>query len=214
MKKKMDYARQIDVIRGTAKNVQPHKVTVLTGKNGAGKSLVRKLVGFYVAEKLGFSKEKSNIASSTSLQQRTELRSDFGVFSSIMHDEPDNPTSLEAFRRIERLLGVCKEDNKRFIIIDEPEIGMGEETVAALVNWLNKLLNPLSENCYGVLVITHNRYIVENLRGEFLNLEGSNRDEWLNRKIVPTNLEQFKEDSSGLFSAIQDSMNKKQRGEK
>jgi ABC-type Mn2+/Zn2+ transport system ATPase subunit len=204
----MNYEKQIERIRETAKKVSLDKVTVLTGKNGSGKSLIRKLVGFYLAEKLGLDRT-THVAAATSLQQRTESRPEFSAFSSAMHDDATNPTSLETFEHIKKLLKVCTVDNKRFLVVDEPEIGMGEEMVAALVDWLNKIFNPIPENCYGVLVITHNRYIVENLKSEFLNLEGMTREEWLKRKIVPVILEEFATDSLELYRAIQNEINKK-----
>ena len=202
----MNYDNQIDNIKSIADKIPIGKVTLLTGKNGSGKSLVRKLTGIYIAEKLGF-KNKS-VAASTSLQQRTESRTDFGALSSAMHDDPTSPTSLETFEKIKYLLKICKPDNKRFLIIDEPEIGMGEEMVAALTIFLNESLNPIPENCYGILIITHNRYIVENLTSEFLNLEGLTREEWLSRKIIPTDLKTFEEDSLKLFQTIQNQIKK------
>lgn len=204
----MDYEEQIEKIREIAKKVNLNEVTILTGKNGCGKSLVRKLVGHYLSEKLGLGKENS-VASSTSLQQRTESRPDLGGFSSIMHDDPTNPTSLETFNAIKRLLAVFSADHKRFLIVDEPEIGMGQELVAAFVNWFNTKFEKIPEHCHGVMVITHNSYIVENLKGAFLNFEGMSREEWLNRKIIPTNLEIFEDEAIGLYRAIETHLNKK-----
>ena len=204
----MDYEKQILAIKDTADKVVLHKVTVVTGNNGSGKSMLRKLVGFYLADKLGLP-EKSVCTAQTSMQQRTELRSDFGALSSAMHDDGTNPTSSETLHKIKQLIAVCKEDNKRFLIIDEPEIGMGEEMVAALVIFLNEQFKEFPVGCLGVMIITHNRYIVNNLNGEFLNMEGKTKDEWINREIIPTNLIQFEEDSLGLYRAIQSKLNKK-----
>jgi hypothetical protein len=204
----MDYEKQIDAIKDCADKIQPHKVTIVTGNNGSGKSMLRKLVGFYLAEKLGLPANKPCTAQ-TSMQQRTESRPDFGALSSAMHDDGTNPTSSETLHKIKQLINACSEDNQRYIIIDEPEIGMGEEMVAALVIFLNEEFKDLKVGCLGAMIITHNRYIVSNLRGEFSNMEGKTKDEWLNREIVPTNLEQFETDSLGLFRAIQDRLNKK-----
>lgn len=199
----MDYIEQLDkVIKPAAKKVKLNKVTVLTGKNGSGKSLVRKLVGVYLNKRLKLP-EDNRIVAQTSLQQRTESRPEFGALSSAMHDSSDMPTSYETFNKIEALLKICSDAHKRFIVIDEPEIGMGEEMIAALVIYLNKAFKKLPKGCLGVLIITHNRYIVENLKSEFINLEGMNRKEWLTREIVPTNIEVFQEESLGLFRAIQ-----------
>jgi ABC-type ATPase involved in cell division len=205
----MDYEKQIDKIKEISKKISLNEVTILTGKNGCGKSLVRKLVGYYLAEKLGLDKEKAITTASTSIQQRTELRSDLGAFSSMMHDDPTNPTGYETFNVIKQLLKVCSIDNKRYLIVDEPEIGMGEELVAAFVDWFNDTFKIIPKHCYGVLVITHNRHIVKNLNGTFLNFEDMTREEWLDRKIFPTDITIFEKESLELFKAIQDKLNKK-----
>ena len=205
----MDYDKQIDKIKEIANKILPNQVTVLTGKNGCGKSLVRKLVGFYVADKLGLDKNHP-VAAATSLQQRTESRPDFGALSSMMHDDPTNSTSSETFSKIKALFNSCLSGSKRFLIIDEPEIGMGEELVVSLVNWLNLKLDPLPENCHGVLVITHNRYIVKHLKSSFINFDDMTREEWLNREIVPVDFETFEKESSELFHAIQTKLNSKE----
>ena len=205
----MNYKEHVEKIKKICDKVEPNKVTVLTGKNGSGKSLVRKLIGIYLSEKLGIEKNKEHIVASTSLQQRTETRADFGAFCSVMHDDPTTPTGLETIRKIKALLKTLSEDSKRFFVIDEPEIGMGEELVAGLVEFLNSKFSTIPEFCYGVLIITHNRYIVENVKSDFLNLEDMSKDEWLNRKIVPTNLEEFEEDSRELFRTIQNIIDSK-----
>lgn len=205
----MDYEKQIEKIKDISKRILPYEVTILTGKNGSGKSLVRKLVGYYISEKLGLDVENS-CTSSISLQQRTENRSEFGAFSSVMHDDPTNPTGYETLNKIDALLK-STETEQRFIIIDEPEIGMGEELIVSLVNKLNKMFEILPEKCLGVLIITHNRYIVQNLKGTFLNFEDMTREEWLQRKIIPTDIETFEKESNELFKAIQKRLNSKKR---
>lgn len=205
----MNYEEQLAKIKEISRKVNLNEVTILTGKNGCGKSLVRKLVGYHLAEKLGLDPEKEPVTAAASLQARTESRPDLGGFSSIMHDDPTNPTSYETFKMIKQLLKVLKVDNKRFLVVDESEIGMGEELVAAFVEWFNSVFEKIPEYCYGVLVITYNRYIVENLKGVFLNFEGMTREEWLNRKIVSVDIEKFEEDSLELFRAIQKRLNKR-----
>ena len=205
----MDYDQQVEKIREIAKKILPHEVTILTGKNGCGKSLVRKLVGWYITDRLRLD-DKKPVTATTSMQQRTESRSDFGAFSSIMHDQPDTPTSYETLYKIKSLFkSSLSETSKRFIVVDEPEIGMGEELVAALCERLNSMFNPLPEHCLGILVITHNRYLVEHLKGTFLNFDGMTREEWLNRKIVPTDIDTFEKDSDALFHTIQARLNAK-----
>lgn len=75
-----------------------------------------------------------------------------------------------------------------------------------MVDYFNEVL---TENEKGVLLITHNHYNVENIKADsFYNIEGMTKDEWLNRKITPTNLEELKKTSVELMRAIQNSINK------
>ena len=200
----MDYIKQIDeAIKGTAQKVEIGKVTVLTGKNGSGKSLLRKILASYIADKLGKGKDDfKGIVSGISMESRTNKKTDFSALNAMGIDDPTNPTSSETLHNIDSLVRSVSEKEPRYIVIDEPEIGMGEEMVMALVIKLNAMFNPLPAGCNGVLLITHNRYLVKNIVGEFLNMEGQSRDEWLNRELVPTDIKKFEEDSLGLYRAI------------
>ena len=203
----MDYDLQIEAIKETAKSVNPNVVTILTGKNGSGKSLLRKLVGNYLAEKLGTPPEKT--VASVSMESRSQRKFEFSALASIGIDDPECPTSSESIKNIDMLLSsACHKDNPRYIVIDEPEIGMGEEMVMALAIKLNKSFAVLPEGCLGVLIITHNRYLVTHVQAEFRNIEGMDRHEWLTREIIPTDLKQFQEDSMGLWRAISNIINK------
>lgn len=197
----MDYAKQVEVIKATADKIEPYKVTVLTGKNGSGKSVVRKILSSRIAGRLNGDVEKCWVAS-ISMESRTTPKHNFGALSSMGIDEPENPTSRETFKHINALFNSLTTSKERYTVIDEPEIGMGEETVAALVIKLNSLTNPLPPNCLGVLVITHNRYIVEKLQAEFVNMEGMTKDEWLSREIIPTDIDALENDSLSLWREI------------
>lgn len=197
-----DLNEYIDHLIDISKNIELGKVTILTGKNGAGKSLIRKLLPASISEKLNLPEGKNSVAS-TSQELRTGSNPEWGALSRAMCDVGWTPTSVETIDLINGLLGV----KDRFIVIDEPEIGMGEETVFGLVDHLNKSFNPLTSNIHGVLVITHSRIIATHLQGEFINIEGMSREEWLTRKVVPTDLEQLKKDSNELFDAIQTRIN-------
>ena len=174
------------------------KITILTGSNGSGKSLIRKQILFEISRKTG--KEKGKCVASTSLESRTSSNPEWGALSSIMQDDGWMPSSFETLKKIKGLLNV----KDRYIIIDEPELGMGEETVMALVNFLNESFSNLDESILGVMIITHNRYIVSNLRHDhFANTDGiKTSEEWLNRELIPTDLEALSENK--LFFAIRD----------
>jgi len=197
----LDYEKQIEIIREVTYKVEPHKVTVLTGKNGSGKSLVRKILSGNISEKCGTDIEHTVAA--VSMESRSNRKTDFSALNSAAIDDPENPTSLESLHNLKMILGSFTKENPRYIVIDEPEIGMGAEMVMAFAAKLNSTFETLPEGCLGVMIITHNSYMVENLKGDFLNMEGLNKEEWLNRKIIPTDLEKFQEDSHGLWRAIQ-----------
>lgn len=195
----MDYQAQIERIKEVSLAIPVCKVSVLTGKNGSGKSLLRKLMGSRIATKLG-TDEKHTVAA-ISMESRTNKKHDFGALNAMGIDDPTNPTSGETLHNIEGLVKSLSH-GPRYLVIDEPEIGMGEEMVAALAIRLNELFNPLPKGCFGVLVITHNRYLVKHLKAKFFNLEGLTKKQWLEREILPTDIEQFKVDSLELFRAI------------
>lgn len=174
------------------------KITILTGSNGSGKSLIRKQLPFHIGRLSGF--EANKCVSSTSLEARTSSNPEWGALGGAMQDTPWLPTSYATINMIENLIKI----KNKYLVIDEPEIGMGEETVMALVNFLNEKFSNLDESVLGVMVITHNRYLVSNLRHDhFANTDGlKSSEEWLNRELVPTDLEALKQND--LFTAIRD----------
>jgi ABC-type branched-subunit amino acid transport system ATPase component len=197
----MDYDKQIDTIKECASTINPHTVTVLTGKNGSGKSLIRKLLSSFLCDKLGTKVDKTVAA--ISMESRTQKKYEFSALSASGIDDPDNPTGAESLYNIDSLIkNACVADNSRYLVIDEPEIGMGEELVMALCIKLNEMFNPLPPGCNGVLIITHNRYLVENITGEFRNIEGMDKTQWLERKLIPTNIKEFEDNAIGLYRAI------------
>lgn len=205
----MDYDKQIELIKTCAESVNPNVVTVLTGKNGSGKSLVRKLISGYLSEKLGTDPNKTVAA--ISMESRSQRKHDFDALCALGIDDPENPTGAESVNNVNMLVGnACKKDSPRYIVIDEPEIGMGEELVMALCIKLNQMFNPLPEGCLGVLIITHNRYLVNNIEGEFRNIEGMDKDAWLTREIIPTDIEEFETDALELWRAINNRIKKNQ----
>jgi len=174
------------------------KITILTGSNGSGKSLIRKQLPFHIGRLSGI--EPNKCVASTSLEARTSSNPEWGALGVAMQDTPWLPTSYATINMIENLIKI----KNKYIVIDEPEIGMGEETVMALVNFLNEKFSNLDDSVLGVMVITHNRYIVSNLRHDhFANTDGlKSSEEWLNRELVPTDLEALKQND--LFIAIRD----------
>ena len=200
----MDYNEHIDNLLDVLHSIEPHKITILTGGNGRGKSLIRKQMVFRVKEMFGWTdKQMKHSVKSVSMQTRTEQRPDFGALSTAMHDDPTSPTSVSTYRLIENVMQYT-DDN--FIVLDEIEIGMSAESIAGICEFLNKKFQKIDrEKCYGILVITHSDRVVRTLQHDvFVNLEGMNEEEWLNHEIIPTDFEQLEKESNELFCAIRD----------
>lgn len=96
--------------------------------------------------------------------------------------------------------------DERFIVLDEVELGMGEELQLATANFINSIKDEVLKKSYGLLVITHSRIVAKTLKEDaFFNIDGiKTKEEWINREIVPTDLDQFEEDCDELFVAIRD----------
>lgn len=200
----MDYNEHIDKLLDLMAAIKPHEITILTGGNGRGKSLIRKQMPFVVKKMFDLDdKAMRHSVKAVSMQTRTESRPDFGALSSAMHDWPTTPTSISTFRLIENVLDYT-DDN--FIVLDEIEIGMSAESIAGVCKFLNKRFDEIDfQKCYGILVITHSDRVVKTLKHDaFLNIEGLSEEQWLNREIVPTDFETLDKEATELFRAIQD----------
>ena len=201
----------IDRIVDIADQIQLNKITVLTGGNALGKSLIRKQINFTLAHKLdelGI-KHSKNITSSVSMQLRTENKPEWGAFSNIAADLPWSSTSEHTVYCLDMMLNNFKEfvseDKKRFLVIDELEIGMSKEVQMGTCIFLNEIFKTIKDNIFGILIITHSDTVVNNVEfDEFINIEGMTKDEWLNREIVPVDPHVMKEWAMKLFEAIRD----------
>ena len=77
----------IDNIINIAESIELNKVTILTGGNGCGKSVVRKLLTSIIKEKVkAIYNEEINtpLVASVSMETRTASRPDFYALSSIL----------------------------------------------------------------------------------------------------------------------------------
>lgn len=189
-------------------SIEPNKITILTGSNGSGKSLIRKQICFRLAKKLKISDYRKLVAE-VSMQKRTESVAEWDALSTCMHDLSWMPTSCSTFGLINDMFQVfLKEDaSKRYLVIDEPEIGMSKETQLGFVSYLVNKIPDILRYTYGLLIITHSEVLVDALKdkAEFFNIDKDcTADEWLHREIVPVNLEELEKKSGELYHAILD----------
>lgn len=167
----------IDFLIDTAKAVKKGKITVLTGPNGYGKSFLRKLVGS-LSSKYNFPK-----VASISMEMRTNAKEDFSALKSIMMDGADDATSNHSCHM---LRSIFKSATDRYIIIDEPEIGMGKEILLGYIQELNEEIQKQKDSgtFLGIMIITHSEFFIENFNHDiFLNLENLTYEQWKNREV-------------------------------
>jgi len=205
----MTIEEQFDNIVKVGSKIKVNEITILTGDNGSGKSLIRQAILSFISKQLDpletDMRKLSRQIGSISMQKRTQGNKEYMELRAFFTDQEDEPTSLNTIFFIEALMDYnFKEDKKdkfKFIIIDEPELGCSEETQLALSYYFNENLHKL--NC-GVLIITHSRIIVENVfHDNFLNLSGyKDKEEWLNRTIIATDIEKAKTNSNDLRSFV------------
>lgn len=186
--------------------IELNKVTVLTGGNALGKSLIRKQLPFRISdklEKLGIKHDIKHCVTSTSMQARTESRPDWGALSSIMHDMPWSSTSDSTIHALKQLLKDREE--KKYFVIDELEIGMSREVAVGTTEYVNKHLPKLLSTSHGLLVITHSADVVRTLKHDvFINIEGLTEEKWLNREVEPVDPEDIEKWAGKLFRRVED----------
>lgn len=204
----MNTQQQINNICDVRDNIKLHETTILVGENGSGKSVVRKQLSLLLTKKTRNSNAKLK---QVSMESRT------GTDCCGMHlmaDASWEPTSCHTYNLITSLFKSCfdNEENKKkrlipyFFVIDELEIGMSRESQLAMCNYLKDTIPKINKKSYGLLIITHSEFVVEQLKDvcNFMDLNNPKRtaDEWINREIVPTDFEQLEKDAHELFQAL------------
>ena len=160
------------------------KLCVITGQNTTGKSVLRKIIHNHYYDR--------NIEyMSISQEQKC---SGSGIERVLIYGtEQDESTGYNSVKTILKAIQTGQSRENPFaIMLDEPEIGCSEETQAGIGLKLVKEIDTMP-NLDGLYVVTHSRQLVKNLisikpthwhLGNKLSLE-----EWLERDIVPANLE-------------------------
>ena len=192
-------------IKQMADKIELGQITLLTVSNGSGKSLIRQQIRFRVAKKLGGDCDPLKITADISMAKRASSIPSLGALSGIFMDEPTDPTSLCSYSNVETLLNTFvrnTESSKRYLVLDEPEIGMTKESQLGLALLIKENVEALLQKTYGVLIISNSEYFISRLAniGVFLNMDGyESVDEWANRTIIPTDFSKLSKESSDLY---------------
>lgn len=191
----------IKSLKTVVENIEYGKITIITGPNGYGKSLLRKLLPTIKHE------GKEIKVASVSMERRTTPNNDFSALKSMAIDDPTDATSNATCYLI---LSLLKQED-RFFTIDEPEIGMGKEMLLGLIETIKEEIDILKTQgkFHGILFITHSEFFIENMpHDKFINLEGMTYDEWKNRKIIPISPKKLSEWSLHLWREVEKRLKK------
>lgn len=182
-----------------------HKISILVGPNGYGKSFLRKILWQRVEEEINDGRNPANYVADASMERRTGMHSEFGGAGAFLRDVDWNPTSVQTISFANGLMK-CED---RFLVFDEIELGMGEETQLGFAKYFNDHIDEVLDKNLGILIITHSRLIIQNIKhDEFFSLDGMSEEEWLNRIPEAIDIEQLNIDSNELFDAIQKRLKK------
>lgn len=204
----MDTKTQINNIRYVLNNIKPHNTTILVGENGSGKSVVRKQLSMIMPKK---TRNKNAKVKQISMEARVCTG---GIESVFLSETSWEPTSIHTYDMIVNLFKSCFDNSEykrkrlipNYFVIDEVEIGMSRESQLAVCNWLKEKIPEINKKSYGLLIITHSEFVVEQLKDvcDFMDLNNLNRtaDEWINREIIPTDFKQLNEDTDRLYQAL------------
>jgi len=132
---------------------------------------------------------------STSQSERCSRESN-GIQRAVIYgSESDDSTGYNSIKILKKMIQTLAERTTPFsALLDEPEIGCSEEAQAA-IGHLVASSDFLSNQCLkGIFIISHSRLVVKHLLGlnpthVCLTDQPYSLEEWVNREVVPANIE-------------------------
>lgn len=138
-------------------------LTVVTGENASGKSLLVRVIGA-IAHKAKI------LPVSVSIRERTGagLGEMNGMRRIMMFgDESENSTGATSAKVVQTAFGNLERENGSLLILDEPEIGLAESYTRALGELIGQRTREIPAVCAGVVVVTHSRALVRGILDGF-----------------------------------------------
>lgn len=158
----------LDEFKDTASMVIPsaleigsrRDVLVVTGANASGKSL-----SFLVISQLARGLAKSEKFGLEIMDIGMGRRTRSGIERAFMFgDEDMDSTGNISIKVVQTAVSTSRgRQGFHYVMLDEPDIGVGEEYHSALGEFLAGFSNPLPETCLGFVVATHSRVIARKL---------------------------------------------------
>ena len=175
-------------------------VTILTGDNGTGKSLIRKVLCSSLRNQENDDTIKID---DISMEKRTGLHAGLGGGGVFLRDVEWVATSDNRLSFLYSLLNSAKD---RYLVLDEPELGMSQDLQKSIGIYLSKRIPETMKENRGMLIITHSREFVRSLSVEhvFVNLQKKSEEEWLNESAKEIDLDDFRKKCDALFNLLRD----------
>jgi hypothetical protein len=187
-------------------------VLVVTGENAAGKSLA-----FMLINQLGRNFAKEDKIALEVMDIGMGRRTTSGVTKAFMFgDENIDSTGNISIKVMQTAVSTSKnQTNFHYLMLDEPDIGVGEGYHNAIGKFLSNFANDMPEKCLGLVVATHSRRIAEKLLdagASSLRLGGDLRPvrEWVRNGDIEKSLEDLinlKDVSGHRFRAVSRMLN-------
>jgi hypothetical protein len=175
-------------------------ILVVTGKNAAGKSLLRRWI------QVAMKRHHDNTEVIHLSQQGRAME---GIGRAFIYgsedDESTGAISCNTF--IGGMRTMIGREKPHAVIWDEPEIGMGEELQMGTADWLCEQLEDWPKQTLGVVLLTHSHHFVRRAMQfpgvKWLSMDGyATADEWLNRDIVPIGPEEVRDMGHERWSRV------------
>lgn len=176
------------------------KLLLITGDNASGKSLLRRVIESKC--------HKYNIKAMSLSQERRSISDYTRAF--IYGSEDYESTGQITARSIQNMFkSSFAWDINHILIIDEPEIGLSDESQLGLAQYIKDNIKKLKENVIQVVIFTHSKILIEELselNHIYIHIGGKYKtvDEYINRKIVPVDPSMIGDIARANFAIIED----------
>lgn len=177
---------------------------LITGQNASGKSLVRKILHqMYSEEKIEF----INIS--------MENRAGSGLEHLLIYGSEEGDSSgFNSVKTFRKLVQTSKgREGRHVIFLDEPDLGLSDEYASGMGVKIVEFVKNLGENCLGIYLVTHNRFLVEQilcLSSHYLRIgDRMSLVEWLGRKVEVLDLDELEKRGKETWHKIQEVINER-----
>lgn len=187
-----------DIIKANFTEGGKYPIIVITGENAMGKSFVRRLY------QVVFNKYSTIECIHISQQGRSSS----GIMKAFIYGAEDyESTGQITCRTILGGINTCNSrENEHTIIWDEPDIGLSDSYAAGVGVKIREFVENLPKLTFGVIVITHSKYLVKQLlplNPHYLRI-GDNKslENFLKERVKPKNIQELEDRALETFRKI------------